>query len=151
MAHGTVPQVYERSTQIREYAIVAGLPDVDLSREGRHVFVGEKGGAPHFEVEVIDPTEDYVALMASLFDFDALRSLLRRPDMSLVFDGMHGVAGPYARAIFGALGVADEALPRPFAGAIPAVLPSTRPPRLPRRFSTASRPRTLAAATPTPT
>jgi len=103
-------EVYERSTQIREYAIVAGLPDVDLSLEGRHVFVDEKGGAPHFEVEVIDPTEDYVALMASLFDFDALRSLLRRPDMSLVFDGMHGVAGPYARAIFGALGVADEAL-----------------------------------------
>jgi phosphoglucomutase len=60
---------------------------------------------------VIDPTEDYLQLMASLFDLEALRALLSRPDMSFVFDGMHGVAGPYAHAIFGEiLGVPREAL-----------------------------------------
>ena len=61
--------------------------------------------------QVIDPTEDYVKLMSSLFDFDAIRSLLARPDMSFVFDAMHGVAGPYARAIFAEiLGVPQDAL-----------------------------------------
>ena len=31
---------------------------------------------------------------------EALKSLLARPDFSFLFDGMHGVAGPYARAVF---------------------------------------------------
>eukprot|EP00962_Isochrysis_galbana_P030229 scaffold9776_cov126-Isochrysis_galbana.AAC.16 len=61
--------------------------------------------------QVIDPAEDYVKLMASLFDLEAIRALLSRPDMSFIFDGMHGVAGPYAHAIFGdILGVPSEAL-----------------------------------------
>ena len=30
----------------------------------------------------------------------ALKALLARPDFSFLFDGMHGVAGPYARAVF---------------------------------------------------
>ena len=30
----------------------------------------------------------------------ALKSLLSRPDFSFLFDGMHGVAGPYAHAVF---------------------------------------------------
>ena len=30
----------------------------------------------------------------------ALKSLLARPDFSFLFDGMHGVAGPYAHAVF---------------------------------------------------
>ena len=39
-------------------------------------------------------------LPLQVFDFDAIGALLRRLDMSLVFDGMCGVAGPYARALF---------------------------------------------------
>ena len=46
---------------------------------------------------MIDPTEDYVALLRRVFDLPALRSFLSRPDVTLAFDGMHGVAGPYAR------------------------------------------------------
>ena len=30
----------------------------------------------------------------------ALKALLARPDFSFLFDGMHGVAGPYAHAVF---------------------------------------------------
>ena len=30
----------------------------------------------------------------------ALKALLARPDFSFLFDGMHGVAGPYAYAVF---------------------------------------------------
>ena len=91
--------VYARTAAIKEYRTVAALPDVDLSSPGRHVFVGQPGGLAHFEVEVIDPTEDYLALLRQAFDFDAIAALLARPDMSMHFDGMSGVAGPYAKAI----------------------------------------------------
>jgi phosphoglucomutase len=48
---------------------------------------------------VIDPSADYLALLRQVFDLDAIRALLARPDMSVAFDGMHGVAGPYAKKI----------------------------------------------------
>ena len=38
--------------------------------------------------------------MQSLFDFDKIRRLISRNDFRLVFDGMNGVAGPYAQEIF---------------------------------------------------
>ena len=49
---------------------------------------------------MIDPSEDYVALLRQVFDFDAIKALLSRPDMSFLMDGMGGVAGPYAHALF---------------------------------------------------
>lgn len=60
---------------------------------------------------MIDPTQDYVALLRRVFDLPALRSFLSRPDVTLAFDGMHGVAGPYARALLvSELGVPPSAL-----------------------------------------
>jgi phosphoglucomutase len=58
-------------------------------------------GASHIEqmqVEVIDPVEDYAALMAELFDFAAIKSLFTK-GFTMRFDGMHAVSGPYAHAI----------------------------------------------------
>lgn len=52
------------------------------------------------ETQVIDEVEDYLKLLKSIYSFKALAELLRRPDFSFVFDGMHGVAGPYAKRIF---------------------------------------------------
>lgn len=55
-------------------------------------------------VEVVDPVEDYAALMQTLFDFDKLRALFAG-GFSMRFDAMHAVTGPYAVAILeGALG-----------------------------------------------
>lgn len=51
-------------------------------------------------VQVIDEVEDYLKLLKSIYDFNALSHLLRRPDFKFVFDGMHGVAGSYAKRIF---------------------------------------------------
>lgn len=39
--------------------------------------------------------------MKRLFDFPLIQKLLNRSDFKMVFDGMFGVAGPYAKAIFG--------------------------------------------------
>ena len=65
--------------------------DIDLSREG-------ETNLHDMRVEVVDSVADYAALMETLFDFDAIRDLLKS-DFSLRFDAMHAVTGPYARAI----------------------------------------------------
>ena len=102
--------VYERTGAIKEFKLCEGLPAVDLQSVGRHVYA-EEGGAPFFEVEVVDPAEDYLVLMRKAFDLDALKALLARDDMSFVFDGMHGVAGPYAASLLGeVLGVHPDSL-----------------------------------------
>jgi len=98
--------VHARTCEISRYCICRGLPQVDLSKEGRHVFLKKGSDVPFFEVEIISPVEDYLALLLRLFDFAAMRALLAHPSMSFAFDAMHGVAGPYARAVFEeALGV----------------------------------------------
>jgi len=50
--------------------------------------------------QVIDEVEDYLKLLKGIYDFNSLSHLLRRPDFKFTFDGMHGVAGPYAKRIF---------------------------------------------------
>ena len=86
------------------------LPEVDLSVvASTETQIGESS----FKVSVVDSTEAYVALMKTLFNFDQIKALLARNDFSMRFDGMHGVAGPYAKRIFtGELGVAEADLMR---------------------------------------
>jgi len=62
------------------------------------------------EVEIVDPVEDYTALMESLFNFDAIRNWLNKGHR-LCFDAMHAITGPYAKAIFvDRLGAPETAL-----------------------------------------
>ena len=49
-------------------------------------------------VEVIDPVTDYANLMEELFDFDAIRAAIAR-GLTLTFDAMSAVTGPYAKEI----------------------------------------------------
>lgn len=45
--------------------------------------------------------KDYLELLESIFDFDLIRDFLKKdPNFQVLFDGMHGVTGPYGRAIF---------------------------------------------------
>ena len=62
--------------------------DIDLDRDGE-VMVGD------MPVEVVDPVEDYAALMETLFDFDAIRGA----KLTMAFDAMSAVTGPYATEI----------------------------------------------------
>lgn len=66
---------------------------IDLHRTGMQR-IGATG------VEVIDPVDDYLAAMTACFDFDRLREGFARGRLSLCFDAMHAVTGPYARRIF---------------------------------------------------
>ena len=83
-------RIYAETQAIREYRTLEH-PAVDLEREGG-VRVGDT------EVVVIDPLEDYTAVMGELFDFDALRALFRG-GFRMLFDAMSAVTGPYARHI----------------------------------------------------
>ena len=43
---------------------------------------------------------DYLELLQSIFDFSLIQNFLTTtPDFRVLFDGLHGVTGPYARAI----------------------------------------------------
>ncbi len=82
--------IYARSRALNSYRI-ADAPAVALDQAGCCT-LGEMC------VEVIDPVADYAELMESLFDFDAIRSLISG-GFRLCFDAMHAVTGPYAREI----------------------------------------------------
>jgi phosphoglucomutase len=82
--------VYARSLVIDRIRI-ADAPDVDIDRPGSTTIEST-------EVVVIDPVADYAELMRSLFDFAALRTLFER-GITMRFDAMGAVGGPYARAI----------------------------------------------------
>ncbi len=82
--------IFARSKELAQYKIV-DVPDVSLDVVGETELAGMK-------VEIIDSVTDYVALMETLFDFEAIRQLLAS-GFRLRFDAMHAVTGPYARAI----------------------------------------------------
>ena len=85
--------VYAKSKTISHYKI-ADFADVDIDHLGITHLAGEQ-----FCVEVIDAVQDYADLMESLFDFQAIRDLLKS-DFSMKFDAMHAVTGPYAQELF---------------------------------------------------
>ncbi|KAI9219875.1 putative PGM2-phosphoglucomutase [Blastocladiella britannica] len=91
---GVTNLIFEHTKTLTQYAI-ADVALVDLSK------IGTTTVAPGFDVEVIDSVADYVVLLKSIFDFDGIRAFLRaRPEFKVLFDAMHGVTGPYAKAIF---------------------------------------------------
>lgn len=50
-------------------------------------------------VTIIDPFEEYVTTLKECFDFDALKEFAKRDGFSVLFDGMHGAGGPFARRV----------------------------------------------------
>ncbi|MFK8250828.1 alpha-D-glucose phosphate-specific phosphoglucomutase [Ancylobacter terrae] len=82
--------VFARTKTISEYRVV-DAPDVDIDRVGISRIAD-------MVVDVIDPVEDYAELMATLFDFEAIRALFAS-GFAMRFDAMSAVTGPYARAI----------------------------------------------------
>ncbi|KAK3442578.1 hypothetical protein EUGRSUZ_B02942 [Eucalyptus grandis] len=90
-------KMYENTKTIKEYLIAENLPDVDIAAIGVTSFTGPEG---QFDVEVLDSASDYVKLMKSIFDFQAIRKLLSSPNFTFCYDALHGVAGAYANRIF---------------------------------------------------
>ncbi|HYQ92170.1 MAG TPA: alpha-D-glucose phosphate-specific phosphoglucomutase [Candidatus Competibacteraceae bacterium] len=88
---GITDTIYQHSKQIKEYKIL-DASDLDLDRLG-------ESQLGNLQVRVIDPVADYADLMGRLFDFNRLRELLGSGRLSLRFDAMNAITGPYARHI----------------------------------------------------
>jgi phosphoglucomutase len=71
--------------------LMATSPDLDLLTCGT-----QRIGA--MTVRVVDPVDDYLALMEDLFDLDAIAALFT-DGFTMRFDAMHAVTGPYARRV----------------------------------------------------
>ena len=105
--------IYQATSELQEYYIMSeGLPSggIDLSTVGSTDYT--LGGDTKFTVTVFDSVEVYCNLLQNeVFDFDAIKQLLKRKDFSFVFDGMHGISGPYAeRILVGELGADPSSL-----------------------------------------
>ncbi|KIJ20969.1 phosphoglucomutase [Paxillus involutus ATCC 200175] len=87
-------KIYEVTKTIQRYKVIEAAP-VDLSKIGKT----EYGPS---QVEIIDSVADYVTLLKEIFDFPLIDDFLQNNAKSfrILFDGLHGVTGPYARAIF---------------------------------------------------
>ncbi|XP_018323607.1 phosphoglucomutase [Agrilus planipennis] len=93
-------RIYDLTTTIKQYKIVHDL-DCEFQEIGTHSFQVD---GKEFTVEVIDPTDNYVELMKSIFDFPKLKTLIRgtdgQPPFNVLIDSMNGVTGVYVKRIF---------------------------------------------------
>jgi phosphoglucomutase len=83
-------RIYEETQTITRF-LTLQHPDVDLEREGS-VRVGNTS------VVIVNPLEDYSAIMEELFDFERMRAFFKG-GFRVLFDAMSAVTGPYARHI----------------------------------------------------
>ena len=83
--------LYKRTQEISQYRIL-DAEDINLARLGETQL-------GNMVVDVINPVSDYAELLESLFDFERIANLLKRPEFRMRFDAMHAVNGPYAKAI----------------------------------------------------
>jgi len=87
---------FARTKDIDAYRIVEAS-DIDLDKLGESRIETTR-------IEIVDPVEDYAALMATLFDFARIKALFGS-GFTMRFDSMHAVTGPYAvRILEGMLG-----------------------------------------------
>ncbi|KAJ7623140.1 phosphoglucomutase [Roridomyces roridus] len=92
---GVTDSIYEKTKTIESYKLVKADP-LDLSK------IGEFSFTKSTSVQIIDSVADYVEMLESIFDFPLIKSFLssRANEFRVLFDGLHGVTGPYAEAMF---------------------------------------------------
>ncbi|NJA05945.1 alpha-D-glucose phosphate-specific phosphoglucomutase [Methylococcaceae bacterium WWC4] len=83
--------LYANTKVIAEYRS-AEVADIDLDMLGEQQIANVK-------VSIIDPVADYAALMADIFDFELIKQSIAAGLITLKFDAMHAITGPYAKKI----------------------------------------------------
>ncbi|EIN03834.1 phosphoglucomutase [Punctularia strigosozonata HHB-11173 SS5] len=104
---GVTNKIFEKTKTISHYKVLEA-PQVDVSK------IGSFSYGPS-EVEIIDPVSDYLEYLQEIFDFPLMKNFLHNSPQAasfkVLFDGMHGVTGPYAKAILlGALGLPESSV-----------------------------------------
>ena len=74
---------------------VEGSPDIDIDATVGTTFSMSSSST----VTIIDPFSEYINVLKESFDFDAIREFSKHPEFSILFDGMHGAGGPFARRV----------------------------------------------------
>jgi phosphoglucomutase len=99
-------ELYRRSLEIESYKTLsagessnnAAVADLDWDAPVGTTYQL----SPSSQVTIIDPFEEYVQVLKTCFDFDRLRSFVRQRQgrgFSLLYDGMAGAGGPFARRV----------------------------------------------------
>ncbi len=83
--------IAKHTREIRHYNIVK-IDDIDLD-------IIASCRRSNTQIDIISAVDDYARLMATLFDFTVIRSLLSGHSFKMCFDAMHAVTGDYARTI----------------------------------------------------
>ena len=98
MPHQRIPsstQLYQKTLTISSYKTLSNIVDIDLSAP-----VGTQYAlTPTSTVTIIDPYRNYLDALKLCFDFDRLREFGKREGFSMVFDGMHGAGGIFAKRV----------------------------------------------------
>jgi phosphoglucomutase len=81
-------EIYHHTRMIRSYRIMEAA-DVPLSRDG-------DTSLARMKISIIDPVQDYAALMETLFDFGRIQDLFASGLFNMCYDAMHAITGPYA-------------------------------------------------------
>jgi len=103
--------IYQKSLDITSFKILNGSKDIDLSAEPGTMF--ELTESSSTTVTIVDPFDSYIEALKECFDFDALSKFGQRDGFSLLFDGMHGAGGPFAKRILvDELGLPESSLLR---------------------------------------
>lgn len=102
--------IYEVTKTITSFRTCPSFPAIDVSTIGT-VVVKSDDGLHSVVIDVISSSEHHLALLKTIFDFNAIHGLFQRPDFSFKYDCMHGVQGPYAYEVFvKELGASPEVL-----------------------------------------
>lgn len=94
---------YQRSLVIDSYK-TAHIENIDLDHTGTQQI-------DNLTITIIDPVSDYAELMQSIFDFNLLKQSISSGYITLLFDAMHAITGPYAkRILIDILGAAPDSV-----------------------------------------
>ncbi|KAJ3094397.1 Phosphoglucomutase-2, partial [Physocladia obscura] len=88
-------KIFSISKSLTSYTI-ADIPDIDLDTPAK-ITIGT------LKIQIIDSVSAYTSLMKGIFDFPRLSAFIAAAtplSFTLLMDSMHGVTGPYAKAIF---------------------------------------------------
>jgi len=106
---GFTEALYAKSLELKTFKTVKDSEDFDLNAESGTTY----SITDDTTVTIIDPFDTYLDSLQSCFDFDGLKKFGQRDGVSILFDGMHGAGGPFAkRVLVDELGLPESSLMR---------------------------------------
>jgi phosphoglucomutase len=101
-------RVFEETKKISEYKIADYTGDISFTQPSEFEVEHPDGSKTKMNIVIESTCKHYIEEMQALFDFDLIKTLFARKDFHFVFDGLHGISGPYAKAIFHDIFGVDE-------------------------------------------